>query len=344
MLDSQDRNAYELLLDFHLDRLDREDREWLRDELQKDVKLRAASDRLGGLLRPLDHWTVPPATQLSERILGKIADSARGTMIMPSVERVSAGSRSRGWLFPRDMVAVAASIVLLLGLIVPGMRGLRDRSRRVACADNMASIYGGTSLYQQAFAGALPFAGNTPGSRWLPNGNSDRPYASNSRHVYLLLKLNYGPKSSSFLCPADDNGEPMSEADVEGCDDFASARNFSYSSLNMAGTSPNCAPQLPIAFLSDPNPLFAFARFDPSIDPSCTNSQAHRGGAGQTVLKLDGSVVWLTTPIMNIGGKQDNLWLAGDLRRYEGTESRASDDDAFLVPGYPVSDIPLSQR
>ena len=49
----------------------------------------------------------------------------------------------------------------------------------------------------------------------------------------------------------------------------------------------------------------------------------------------------MTTPIY--GPKRDNLWAAGHIRRYTGTETRASDNDVQLVPGYPATD-PTADR
>jgi hypothetical protein len=127
----------------------------------------------------------------------------------------------------------------------------------------------------------------------------------------------------------------MRADELANYDDFASSRNISYDSLNMAGDRPNLRPRIAMAYLGDPNPLFVNARFDSSVDPTRTNSKAHRGRC-QRVLILDGSVIRLTVPVY--GPKKDNLWLAGKIRRYVGTETPAGDDDAFLIPGYPNTD------
>jgi hypothetical protein len=203
------------------------------------------------------------------------------------------------------------------------------------CAGNLASIFRGLSAYQDAFGALLPFAGTYAGASWLPGGATDRPYASNSRHTYLLVKLNYGPSPADFICPANKTGVPMPGADFAAYNDFANIYNVSYDSLNLAGESPNLRPPASVAYIGDTNPLFVGIRFNESVDPDRTNSPAHRG-RGQTVLTLDGSTRWMTTPIY--GPKRDNLWLAGHIRRYTGVETRASDDDVQLVPGYPATD------
>jgi hypothetical protein len=95
------------------------------------------------------------------------------------------------------------------------------------------------------------------------------------------------------------------------------------------------------AYVGDRNPLFVNARFDASVDPSTANSPAHRR-RGQTILTLDGRAEFLNAPAY--GPRSDNPWILGDLRRYNGTESELSIDDAFLVPGYPVSDPEVAKK
>ncbi len=338
----EDKNREELLLDGHLDRLDDSQRVWIQEELRRDETLRAKNERLGRVLEPLNHWEVETTPDdLVDRVLAHVERANHETAMLPvlSFERERAG---RSPFFSiRDLVAVAACILLLVGVLVPGVSEVRSRSRRAMCASNLGSIFRGVSLYQDAFAGALPFAGNSADAAWLPGAAPDRPYASNSRHLYLLLKLELGPQPRHFVCPACSMSKPMTAEGLAGRDDFAHCCSNSYSSLNLAGCNPNIRPKRAIPYLGDRNPLFVDARFDPSIDPDKTNSPAH-GGKGQTVLALDGSITWTTTPFY--GPKRDNLWLIENIRKYTGTESCTCPEDAQLVPGYPVTDPSVSSR
>jgi len=334
-MDRERRVPEELLLDFHLERLTDEDCSWIEAELCRDAELRRKSDRLGRLLQPLDHAPPsPPPGSLAENALAYIARAIRPLPTIPFP--IESGGRTRSpFMHVRELIAVAACILLLVGVAVPGVSELRDRSQRALCADNLSSIFQGAGAYQQAFAGSLPFAGAVAGASWLPGGESGTRYASNSRHPYLLVKLNYGPKPKDFICPGGSNAEAMSADQVAGFDDFGAARNISYDSLNLAGASPNLRPPLAIAYMGDANPLFVGAKFNETVDPNCTNSAAHRG-RGQSVLVLSGSVRFVRSPIYD--GKGDNLWTIGDVRRYRGNESTTQRDDAFLVPGYPITD------
>lgn len=325
----------ESLLDLHLNRLDEYERMALEAACRDDPELQAASDRLRQTLRPLDQWTVPTASNLADRVLSHIDQASRIGGGQAPLPMESVGRPQWPFVSMRGLIAVAACIAILFGVFVPGISKLRYDSRRAVCANNMGSIFRGTTMYQAAFGGALPFVGGTPGAAWLPSAEADRPFESNSRHIYLLVKLNFGPEPGDFVCPGGGSGVPMQTHDLGNCGDFGRACNISYATLNLAGPSPNLRPKKALAYISDANPLFVNARFDPNIDPDKANSFAHQG-KGQTVLTLDGATRWMTTPIY--GPQKDNVWLAGNIRKYTGTETPTSRDDAQLVPGFPVTD------
>jgi hypothetical protein len=351
MHDSETPRPYELLLDLHLDRLGDAERRALEAALERDPILRRRSERLGRVLQPLDSFTpAPTSAGIADRVLARISESQYARS--PAEREAATEERLRSRLpmetrsihrpyrppffAMRDLIGAAACILLLLSVFVPGLSGIRDRARRTVCADHLGSIYRGSASYAADFAESLPFAGCAPGAAWLP-GDTDRPFASNSRHVYLLLKNGYGPRPADFLCPSDDGAEPLDPSDVSDRCDFASARNVSFDSLNLAAKVPNLRITPTRVYLGDRNPLFVRARFDDSVDPDTTNSPAH-GGRGQMVLALNGNARWLTRPLL--GKKRDNLWLAGDIRRYVGTEIPIDPDDVQLIPGFPAGSDP----
>lgn len=335
-MNRDDRNIEETLLDWHLERLDEDARTWVEQELQRDVRLRAKSDQISKVLQPLDHWRVSAApSDLADKVMACIekADSVSAAPLMFPTEAAPVGRR-----FPfalREVVAAAACILLLIGVFVPGAAELRERSRRALCAGNLSSIFRGVSAYRQAFSSALPFAGNLPGSSWLPGGAADGPFLSNSRHAYLLVKLNYVSTPDQFDCGSSESESHARSADWENNDDFQSSRGVRFATMNLAGMRPDLRPKGAIAYISDANPLFVNARFDSGIDPYKTNSPSH-SGRGQNVLTLDGSVMWMPKPVY--GPKQDNLWLIGDVRQYTGTEL-PQPGDVQLVPGFAAREL-----
>lgn len=338
-MDHDENNPADSLLEWHLNSLGDLDRSRIEAELGRDAELRAKSDRLGRILRPLDHWTVSSGpADLAERVLGVVgrsASSGADAAFAPVAEPAGPGVIRFPFFKLRDLAAVAACIVLLLSISIPGASALRSRSQRTLCANNLAGIFEGVGAYQAAYAGALPFAGFAQNAAWLPDRNDRSPYTSNSRHVYLLLKHRFVARPEAFLCPCAEDAEPMNVADAANYDDFTAARNIRYDSLNLAGVSPNIRPAAAIAYLGDANPLFIGARFNEGLDPQSANSPAH-GGRGQTILILDGHAEYLRSPIY--GSHKDNVWVIEGVRRYTGNEVPTRTDDAFLVPGFPRGD------
>lgn len=339
-----DNQLLETLLDWHLGQLDDQEREAFEQEMARNDGLRRRSGQLGRLLQPLDHWSGSQApSTLVDKVLAHVKREGRAlrTSAPMTADPVDGeavlsppgGRRIAPFLAAREWLAVAACIALLVGVLGPGLSSLRNRAKRTQCATNLAAIYRGVGVYRADYAGSLPFAGFARNASWLPSENDSRPFASNSRHMYLLIKCESGPQMSDFICPSCGDARTPSLALNPNADDFPRGCEVSYASLNLSGRNPNIRPVKTVAYASDVNPLFVNARFDSSLDPDRTNSPSH-GGKGQTVLSLDGQVEWLTSPLR--GERKDNLWLAGDIRQYDGTESTVSKDDTQLVPGFPV--------
>lgn len=334
------KSQEELLLDWNLERLALEERAKLEEDLHQDSELRETNLKLCKILAPLDQWTISPApTNLSEKILKKINMQKILPYVAPTPVTPQIGARGR-FFSMRDFVAAAACILLLVGVFIPGLSTIRDRSRQAACAKNLGAIYLGTTTYQQEYNNSLPYAGRIAGASWLPSVDRSIPFASNSRHAYLLAKHDY-VETKDFICPCDQNSGPMNVADVDSYNDFISARNMSYDTINLSGLNPNLRPSKPVAYMSDVNPLFVGARFNESVNPETANSPAHRG-RGQIVLILDGSAQWLTTPYY--GSQNDNLWMISNIRYYKGTESPIREDDVQLVPGSPKGQLNSDTR
>ena len=354
-MDNDKKRRFDALLDLHLDRLDDAERDELQQTLHEDPELRAASDRLRRVIQPLDHLSPAPAPEhLADRVMAHIGRAAGRSDTLPfpaaetepvshrnATELTSAGLAPQNMgarrLIPlREVIAVAACIALLVGVFVPGISSLRSGSQRAMCMDNLGSIYRGTTAYQASFGGSLPFAGRVPGASWLPAQQPGTPYASNSRHVYLLVKLDYGPTTDDFFCPCDRGSRAPDAPSVRGCNDFTRACSGGYASLNLSGRAPKFRSMRAIPYIADANPLFVNAKFDPTVDANRTNSRAH-GGQGQNLLTLDGTVQWMTTPQYQNGARSDNVWLIRNVREYTGMEAPTSPDDVQLLQGYPTA-------
>lgn len=321
----------ELLLDAHLDQIDDDERKRLAEELANNPELQKKNERLMRVLRPLDYYTAPTApANLVEKVLKNAAGSrsTSGAKMSPTTDE--RGGHSRPFITMRELGAVAACLVLLMGALVPTLSKVRQHSHRVRCEGNMGDIYRGLSAYQGDFDGSLPYRGELFATAWMQGGTNEPNVASNSRHCFGLLKNGYVENPRMFLCPADKSAKAMETEGLNQRDDFTDD-SISYDSLNLAASNPNVRPVLPIAYLGDANPLFNNGQFDETIDPYAANSFVHQK-SGQNVLLLDGSATFLKSPVY--GDRRDNVWLAGSIRKYTGSETPTRDDDAQLVPGF----------
>ncbi len=332
----------ELLLDWHLGQLEPREAERVATALAASTEWQARSQKLGRLLERLnrDQPPAPPAA-LAEGILAAIADRAR---VIPLPDRAPplspvpvAEYRSGRTLFSlRDLVAVAACVVLFVGLAVPGYFRAQTVSQRHTCQNNLRGIVQAMNAYAEGQAGFLPFADYIPGGSWLGGGQSDLPRASNTRHVFRLVRTGHVTNIRVFVCPAAKDGRPMLADDYRPFNDFAEPANNSYSFVFMNYPQGRRAEDPAVqaggsrVFAADRNPHFSpqgSGRLQTAAY-RVGNSLLHENGAGQNAIHLDGSGGWFTSP--NIGVEGDNIYRAGDLVRYQGTEQPLCETDTFL--------------
>lgn len=322
------------LIELHLGRLDAAARQTLLARIETDPHLQREHEALGELFSALATYDVPaPPADLHSRICARIEATRTTQRILAQQQQVA---RSAGRLMSlRDLMAVAAVLVMMIGIGVPGLLQMRQRARRVACSWNLGQIGRGLQAYAATFAEALPFAGWDAQATWSPTRQQQMHLIPNRRHLYPLLRRQYVPSAAVFICPGA-GGVPMPAALIPRRNDFLESRNISYAGQNMAGVRPtlHSAPDMPI--VGDDNPIFAdgiplldvWARRFGLRDPSRLNSRAH-GGSGQNILTLGGVVRWVTTPDAGLGG--DNIWTLQGVRRYTGREGPRQATDTHLL-------------
>lgn len=331
------------LLDLHLGHLSQAEQSALRREIDADPRLARQNDALRTVFTALQ--AAPEAALpagLTERVKARVRAAGPAPRVVRATDDLTAAVERRnervirlGSL--RDVVAVAALIVLAVGVGVPGMMHMRERSNRLGCSRNLQMIGAGLQQYASVFGSSLPFVGWGQDRSWRPSTAPDLVTVHNRRHVYPLLRLAYVRDPRVFVCPAQ-RGEPMSPNEVPWRDDFAENCNVTYGYQNMAGVRPSLNrddPDMPI--MADDNPIFAdgLPLFDarrlqrlPWSDPEVGNSPAH-GGAGQNILTLDGRVKWTTNPFVGVGG--DNIWILRDVLDYTGREGPRASTDSHLL-------------
>jgi len=319
------------LLGLHLGQLSADERERLQAELQRDARLAAQDQTLRELFAALNRYDVPPApADLTRRIMTRVRREA--AVVQPAgtapVDDNPHLIRLYGF---RDVIAVAAMIVLAIGLGVPGLLHMRERARRTQCAANLAQIGQGMQAYASVFHDSLPFVGwLRDRNSWIPTNEPGVTVLPNRRHVYVLVRNGFTP-ARVFVCPSS-RGVPMPQDEVRRHDNFLESRNVSYAYQNMAGKRPvlgRADARMPV--LGDDNPIFDDVRTLLGFgwwNRAQRNSPDH-GGAGQNLLSLDGTVRWTNTPFAGVGG--DNIWTLNGVRQYTGHEGPEVSTDSHLI-------------
>ena len=325
------RSRDDWLLADQLGQLTPEDRARLVDAMRRDERLAERHRRLQSILEPLDSWTVPePPARLADRVIARVSRTMADAPVL-RLPPLATGAEVSGRKTPfamRDLVAVAATIVLVGVILIPGVSRVGGESRRLACSNNLGSIGQAVATYAADYGGALPVASSIPGGRWLQVSTGGGPYTPNRRNAFLLLQFRYVQEAKAFVCPSCNKSQVMRVANPHALSDFPDTRNCSYHLLNMSGPTPRLtvAPRHPL--MADSNPLFVGGRFH-RISPEMP-SPNHRRPRGQNILCFDGAVDWTVTP--KVGPSEDNIWQAGAVRIYQGTEMQTSAEDTFLVP------------
>lgn len=325
------------LIDMHLGALDAARREALKARLQRDPQLARQNATLEDAFAALSasRGAIEAPANLAQRVVARVgALGSSPRVVGSSVAKDEWSERVIRLSGLRDMIAVAAMVVLAVGLGVPSLLHMRERGQRIACAQNMARIGQAVGSYTTQFNDDLPFAGWTDHSSWRPRSEPGVEVVPNRRHLYPLVAAGFLP-TQVFVCPSG-HDVAMPASQIRTHNDFLESRNISYASQNMAGVRPARAAGPSVVFLADDNPLFddgtpllseAAARLG-LADPAKGNSRAH-GGVGQNVLRLDGRSEWATHPAVGAGG--DNIWTLQGVEIYSGREGPRSATDSHLL-------------
>jgi hypothetical protein len=332
-----------LLLDLHLEQLDSEQAARVQEAIDAFPDIAEKDRRLTEILSLLDRCPAPQARPgLVESVLARVEETAA---VYPfekpaSVSRMGndQGLSTSPVLSLRELIAIAACITLFVGIFVPGYHKAQNIAVRNRCLDNLRQIWGGASEFAEANNGYLAHAGYVPGGSWLPTRAPNVPRASNTAYMYKLVRDNYVRDTMVFVCPASSHGRPMRTDNYREFNDFAEPANTTYSYLFMNVPRPVRLENLQqdssgsVALAGDRNPLFdnnSSVGLSP-YDENSDNSPAHENGAGQNVIYVNGRAGWFTQP--TVGVEHDNIYRAGKLARYQGTEAPICPTDTLLVP------------
>ena len=251
-------------------------------------ELRERIERLSGAMSPLSAYAVsPPSETLVDATLARIAradaDAARADRMRMEPSAV----RLRSFRLP-ELVAVAAVLLLGVGVLFPMAQQFRSSSAATLCSNSLRKLGSAMHGYAADNAGSAPAMAGL-GSLFSPAG-TPTPDDLTRHHRSLDALVHKG------YC-------------VSGCTKCNGARTYSY----RVATHPR---QLRLAVLpatplvSDANPLVDAMRRG-QRDADATANSANHGSRGQNVLFTDGSTVWTTTPMFRDPRVMplDNIWL-----------------------------------
>lgn len=294
------------------------------DLTQVPAALQDRAARIGRLLGLLDTLPAPsPGDLLTERTMQAIRAERQKHRIDRQISALTTPAPAARW---PELIAVAAMILITIGIILPTVNDAREHARQIACQSNMAGAAAGFTTYTTASNGFLPATSTNTGDQWWHIGEVDDAGHAQSNSANLYVLINSGHVEPTVLnCP--ENPDAMLRLQISARD-WPSANAVSYSYQNQfAQNQPRWGNGPVIAILADKNPRFGPGEFYNQIDAMAISSNHARLG-GHNVLFSDGTVRWMESPLTSSG---DNIWEADGVETYQGNEVPANAKDAFLV-------------
>jgi len=306
-------------------------------------------DTLKAALSPLDSVELEPCPdELAERTVARLKEQARLVGSGGRLDQLLSAEQGRGaplrvpfWRNWTDVAAMAAVLVLFVSVLFPAFGLARQKHWQSQCQSNFADIYGGMANYVTEHDGQLPTVAMAPGAPWWKVGTQGPENPSNTRRVWLLVKLGYVPLSA-YVCPArpDSRRKDTGTLAVAEYNDFPTRSYIHYSVRIDCQQSSQPSLGRKRVFLADLNPLSEEFPRDMSVSPSIelhdtllkSNSRNHRQ-RGQNVLFCDGSVEFTKTRRTSLS--DDDIYALQAMFcgcKVNGCERPASDNDTFVAP------------
>jgi type II secretory pathway pseudopilin PulG len=320
-----------LLIDYLLGRASPEQAHRVEARLQSDDAFRRRKDAVANTFAAIRllPQAAPPAGLVSRTVA--LVAQARKTE-----QSVARRETARPWAVStftlKEALAVAASILLLVSVLIPSLRQARIKAMQGQCASNLGQMGTAISAYASENNNLLPAAMDHK-EQWLANGT--QPVVSNSAALFKLVSANLA-SVWVFQCPAMGKESVLVQP---GMTDFPNSKAIAYSyqhSITPEGQirrdrfTPSEQESMVIA--GDQSPIFADGQFHP--DRVTASTSENHGSAGQNVLYLAGYTRFATQP--NIGVQGDNIFRSGSLVEYSGNETPSTRVDSFLLPAYSL--------
>lgn len=291
--------------------------------------------KLKAVLSPLDTVQPEPCLdELAERTVWRLIQLANARQATKRPERIVV--KSRLWHKAAKVGAIAAVILLAVGVLLPSLSFARHQYRKHVCQSQLANIYQSIANYSSDYDDRLPAVATDVGQPWHRVGYQGKESQSNARNLYLLLKLGYNSRPNDFACCGRRQKQfrPLKVSQVRDYNDFPSREHFTYSFRIV------CRPPVKMGMLggqplmADRNPVFENIRagtFPVRLDDKLsTIASMNHNRRGQNVLFTDGHARFLKT--RHVGIPQDDIFTVQNVVEYRGNERPACEKDPFLAP------------
>ena len=165
------------LLAYHMGWLDRAEMESVERLIESSPELADRSRAVREAVEPLADWdTLPAVENLEAQVLARIQRET-GASLVPgrrTIKLDAVPAREKVLRLPlsiKELVVVAASVMIILTVVVPSLGKASARAQRTACENNLRQI--GTALFHYGCDNdmQLPYAGTADaddrtGSHW----------------------------------------------------------------------------------------------------------------------------------------------------------------------------------
>ena len=154
------------------------------------------SDRGHAISQVLSLISQSPAQEspadLVQRTLARVSDAKQRQQFAQQIQVLGGPTIGFRW---RELWAVAAVLLIGVSLLWPALQRTRADARRVACANNLASVGASIGHYAADHRNTMPRRGGAkPGSVWWNVGQAPLPggrVRSNSAHLFVLVREEY---------------------------------------------------------------------------------------------------------------------------------------------------------
>ena len=236
------------------------------------------------------------------------------------------------------VVVTAASILLIVGVLVQASSMVRQHYGRLHCGRQLGRLHKAASMYSSDHDGFLPAVARADGAAWHAIGDQGPQCCSNTKNPYLLLKLGYSDRPADFLCggKTGHDAPPLTLAELAKRSDFPSRDHITYSFRLMPSVRVKMGALGDRPLMADMNPHFersitngASASLRLDAVAMHLNSPNH-GRRGQNVLFGDGHVGYSRTRF--VGESEDDIYTMTDGDMGDGCRLPLRLDDVILAP------------